>query len=131
MAFSTVLGTLPKPQKIAIGVVGLVLVAALGLLPAHLAEEHERDALWQQNESLQAEVTKARADEATLRAFRIQAAALRKRLEAAKERLPSEREIPRLYRQISDLAMQAGLDVALFQPQPAEDKAVFPRCRSR
>ena len=51
-----------------------------------------------------------------------QAAALRKRLELATGRLPSEREIPGLYRQVSDLALQAGLAVALFAPKPAEDK---------
>jgi type IV pilus assembly protein PilO len=47
---------------------------------------------------------------------------LRRRLELAKGRLPSEREIPGLYRQLSDLALQAGLAVALFAPKPAEDK---------
>jgi type IV pilus assembly protein PilO len=40
----------------------------------------------------------------------------------AKGRLPSEREIPALYRQVTDLALQAGLAVALFAPKPAEEK---------
>ena len=68
---------------------------------------------------------KAKADEANLRPFRAQAEALRKRLEAAKERLPSEREIPQVYRQVSDLATQSGLGVSLFQPKPAEDRDVL------
>ena len=71
---------------------------------------------------LQAEVAKARVEEAGLRTFRAQADALHKRLDLAKGRLPSEREIPGLYRQISDLALQAGLAVALFAPKPGEDR---------
>ena len=50
---------------------------------------------------------------------------LRKRLDAAKERLPQEREIPQVYRQVSDLATQSGLAVALFQPKPPEDRDVL------
>ena len=67
-------------------------------------------------------MAKARVEEAGLRTFRAQADALRRRLELAKGRLPSEREIPGLYRQVSDLALQAGLAVALFAPKPPEDK---------
>jgi type IV pilus assembly protein PilO len=70
-------------------------------------------------------VLKAKADEANLRPFRALAEALRKRLEEAKERLPSEREIPQVYRQVSDLAMQSGLGVSLFQPKAAEDRDVL------
>jgi type IV pilus assembly protein PilO len=85
----------------------------------------ERDGLHQRNEALRAEVLKARTDEANLRAFRVQAAALRQRLEVAKERLPSEKEMPRLYRQITDMAAASGLGVALFAPKPPEDKDVL------
>ena len=85
----------------------------------------ERDALWNRNEGLRAKVIQARADEANLRPFRVQAAALRKRLEAAQERLPLEREVPRLYRQVSDLAIQSGLGLALFQPRAPEEKAIL------
>jgi hypothetical protein len=53
------------------------------------------------------------------------AEALRKRLEAAKERLPQEREIPGVYRQVSDLAIQSGLGVALFQPKPSEERDIL------
>ncbi len=100
---------------------GLVIVAALGYFIVS-PKSTERDALRQRNEVLQAEVEKARAEEAGLRTFRAQAGALRKRLELAKGRLPSEREIPGLYRQVSDLALQSGLAVALFAPKPPEDK---------
>lgn len=121
MAFSDSIANVPRPQKIAAGIIVLVIVAAIGyfLISPKLAE---RETLRQRNEALLAEVVKARADEANLRPFRLQADALRKRLEAAKGRLPSEKEIPALYRQVSDLALQSGLQVALFAPKAAEDK---------
>jgi type IV pilus assembly protein PilO len=121
MAFTDVLANAPRPRKIAAGVVGLVIVAALGYFMV-APKSTELDALRQKNKALQAEVAKARVEEAGLRTFRAQADALRKRLELAKGRLPSEREIPGLYRQVSDLALQAGLAVALFAPKPPEDK---------
>ncbi len=121
MAFTDAFDNAPRPQKIAAGIIGLVIVAAIGyfVVSPKLAE---RESLRQRNETLQAEVMKARADEASLRPFRAQAEALRRRLEVAKSRLPSEREIPGLYRQISDLAAQSGLAVALFATKPAEEK---------
>ena len=117
MAIMDPILALPKPQKIAIGVVGLVALAALAFFFIFQPKWDERDALWNRNEGLRAKVVQARADEANLRPFRVQAAALRKRLEAAQERLPLEREVPALYRQVSNLATQSGLGVALFQPR--------------
>src|SRR4030095_14580765 len=116
---------LPKSQKIAIGVVGLVALAGLSYFFVLQPAWDEREALWNRNEGLRARVVQPRADEATLRPFRVQAAALRKRLEAAQERLPLEREVPRLYRQVSDLALQPALGLALFQPKAPEEKAIL------
>ncbi len=121
MALNDAFANAPRPQKIAAGILGLVILAALGYFVVS-PKSAERDALRQKNDALQAEVTKARVEEAGLRTFRAQADALRRRLEVAKGRLPSEREIPGLYRQVTDLALQAGLAVALFAPKPAEDK---------
>jgi type IV pilus assembly protein PilO len=125
MAFYDPIVALPKPQKIAIGVIGLVAIGALAFFLLLQPMWDERDALWNRNETLRAKVIQARADEANLRPFRVQAAALRKRLEAAQERLPLEREVPRLYRHVSDLAVQSGLGLALFQPRAPEEKAVL------
>lgn len=115
----------PRPYKILIGVLVLAVVGGLGYFLLISPKMDERESLHQRNEALRAEVIKARADEANLRAFRIQAAALRKRLEVAKERLPSEKEMPGLYRQISNLAHQSGLHVALFQPRAPEERDVL------
>src|SRR4029450_8294842 len=115
MAIYDPLLALPKSQKVAIGLIGLVAVGALGFFLLIPPKGDERDALWTRNETLRAKVVQARADEANLRPFRVQAAALRKRLEAAQERLPLEREGPGLYRQVSDLAIQSGLGGGLFR----------------
>jgi type IV pilus assembly protein PilO len=125
MAFYDPIVALPKPQKIAIGVIGLIAIGALAFFLLLQPMWDERDALWNRNETLRAKVIQARADEANLRPFRVQAAALRKRLEAAQERLPLEREVPRLYRHVSDLAVQSGLGLALFQPRAPEEKAIL------
>jgi len=107
------------------GAMVLVIAGALGYFFLISGSRAERDALLEENEVRRLEVIKAKADEANLRPFRALAEALRKRLDLAKERLPSEREIPQVYRQVSDLATQSGLGVSLFQPKPAEDRDVL------
>src|SRR5262245_33223736 len=123
MAFADLFANAPRSQKIAAGVFGLVIAAAVGYF-ALSPKSAERDALRQRSLALAAEVTKARADEAMLRRYRARADDLRRRLQNAQVRLPSEREIPALYRQLSDLAQQSGLAVTLFATKPAEDRDV-------
>jgi type IV pilus assembly protein PilO len=115
----------PRPQKIILGCVPLVVIFALGWFLLVSPKQMERDGKGARLQDLQGQVTKAQADEANLRQIRIQAEALAKRLEAAKERLPSERELPRLYRQITDLAAQSQVQVALFQVKRAEERSVY------
>jgi type IV pilus assembly protein PilO len=112
----------PRSQKLIFGAIALVIAGALGYFLLIAGARTDRDTLLQENEVRRAELLKAKADEANLRPFRAQAEALRKRLEEAKERLPSQREIPQVYRQVSDIATQSGLGVSLFQPKPAEDR---------
>ena len=115
----------PPQHKLIFGSMVIVIVGALGYFLLISGARADRDTLVQENEVRRAEVLKAKADEANLRPFRALAEALRKRLEAAKERLPSEREIPGVYRQVSDIAAQTGLGVSLFQPKPPEDRDVL------
>jgi len=115
----------PRPQKLIFGAMVLVIVGALGYFFLISGARAERDTVLEENEVRRAEVLKAKADEANLRPFRALAEALRKRLDTVKERLPSEREIPQVYRQVSDLATQSGLGVSLFQPKAAEDRDVL------
>lgn len=115
----------PRQQKLIFGAMMLVIVGVLGYFFLISGARAERDTLLEENEVRRTEVRKAKADEANLRPFRVQAELLRKKLDVAKERLPSEREIPQVYRQVSDLATQSGLAVSLFQPKPAEDRDVL------
>ena len=115
----------PPQHKLIFGTMVLVIVGGLGYFLLISGASADRDTLFQENEVRRAEVVKAKADEANLRPFRAMAEALRKRLDEAKERLPQEREIPQVYRQVSDLASQSGLGVSLFQPKKPEDRDVL------
>jgi type IV pilus assembly protein PilO len=121
MAFADAVANVPRAQKVVAGIFGLLVVAGLGYFLLISPKTEERSRLRQQNEALRAEVLRASADEANLRPFRLQAEALRMRLQTAKERLPSEKEMPRLYRELSDIALQSGLQVAVFAPKPPMD----------
>jgi type IV pilus assembly protein PilO len=122
MTFFDPITNAPRAQKIVAGVVGLAVLGSLGYFFLVSPKIDERAGLRQKNEGLQAEVRKATADESNLRPFRAQAEALRKRLQAAKERLPSEKEMPALYRQLTTLASQSGLQLAVFTPKPPADR---------
>lgn len=115
----------PRPFKLILGVTVLVIIGGLGYFLVISGVRAQRDALREENNVRRAEVLKAKADEAMLRQYGPQAEALRRRLEAAKMRLPTEREIPQVYRQVSDLAAQSGLGVSLFQPKATEDRDVL------
>ncbi|HXJ84239.1 MAG TPA: type 4a pilus biogenesis protein PilO [Candidatus Methylomirabilis sp.] len=122
MMFQDAIANVTRPQRILAGTLGVVVLAAVGYFLLISPKVSERSLLRADSEKLQEEVRRARADEANLRPFRRQAEALRNRLQAAKERLPSEKEIPRLYRQLTDIASQSGLQLALFAPKPLVDR---------
>jgi type IV pilus assembly protein PilO len=114
-----------KTQKSVLGVLLLLgLVGAgyffvLAPLGARVAELRTR------NDSLQAEVAQNRALAANLERFRQEAAVLKARLDAVRERLPREKDVPPLYRAVSDLAFRTGLAVSLFQPKEPQTKDYY------
>jgi type IV pilus assembly protein PilO len=107
----------PKPHKIAIGVMllivggGLMYYFLLSPLQQRVAE------LETQNEQVQREVAQHRAMVADLERYRREANELEKRLALLQEKLPTEKEMPPLYRTMSDAAFESGLAVSLFQPR--------------
>lgn len=115
----------PKPQKIVFGVFVLLLLGAgahfllLSPLQAQVTELETRAG------SLQRELVQSRAIVADLARFRREVAALEARLAALKERLPSEKEMPSLYRTLSDAASSSGLAIALFQPREPRAKEYY------
>ncbi len=125
MALLDPIANAPRNQKIFLGVSGLVIVAALGYFLLISPKQAHRDVVRAENNKVRAELMQAQALEASLRPFKVQAEALRRRLEVAKERLPTEKEIPGLYRQVSDLAFQSGLSWAVFTPKAPEEKDIF------
>ena len=124
MAFEAITNA-PQSQKIILGVMPLAILVIGGyflLLSPKLADVEN---LRGRRVALEAEIGQSRATAQSLAGFRQEAIRLRERLEAAKERLPNEKEMPALYRQISDLAFQAGLTVSLFQPKEPQPGEVY------
>ncbi len=115
----------PRPQKIVLGVFGLVIigVAAYFLLLSPL--ETKVSQLRVHVASLQSELVTSRAIVADLARYRREAQELEAKIAALKERLPSEREMPTLYRSLHDAGTQAGLGVSLFQPRDAQIKDYY------
>src|SRR5213594_1566260 len=108
----------PKPRKIVAGVMGLLIIGAAGYFLLLSPAQAEVAQLRAQLSSLQSEITRNRAIVADLMKYRREAVELEARLNALKEKLPGEKEIPTLYRTVSDAASASGLGVSLFQPRP-------------
>jgi len=114
----------PKLPKVVLGLVGVVALAAISYFLLLSPVQVRIDELVAKRTQVTAEVNTARAQVAELERFRREIAELEKRLALLKDRLPSEKETPTLYRAVSTAAEQSGLGVALFQPKTAVPKDV-------
>ncbi len=112
-------------QKIVFGVILLAILVGGGYFLLLAPKMAEVDGLRQQRAAKQADLLQSKAVAASLARFKQEAQALRAKLDAVKERLPSEKEIPALYRQVSDLAFQSGLSVSLFQPKDLATRDIY------
>ncbi len=116
-AFLEPLIAAPRWQKIVLGFMGLAILGAgtyfLVLSPLALRV----DGLRAQRASVEREVIAARAAANEVNRIRREIAELTARLDILKDRLPTEKEMPTLFRSVTDAAFQAGLQVALFQPR--------------
>jgi len=111
---------LPKPAKLGIGFGGLAVIA-IAVYILLISPALERTAKLDGDlKKVEDEVRQNRAVLASLEVFKRQAADLEKQLALLTLKLPTEREMPPLYRTVSDLAFQAGLAVMLFQPRDAQ-----------
>jgi type IV pilus assembly protein PilO len=119
------LASQPKSTKIALGVIAIAVIVGGGYFflvsPARLTVADLRA----RHESLAIEVAQNEAIAANLAKFRAEALELRRRLGAIRERLPVAKEIPHLYRTVSNLAHQSGLSVVLFQPREPQPKEFY------
>ena len=114
-----------KPQKIVLGIFGLVIIGAASYFLLLSPLDTKLAQLRAQNASLGDEVVKARALVADLARTRREMAELEVKVAILKDRLPSERELPTLYRSLHDAGTQAGLGVALFQPREGQVKDYY------
>ncbi|MBI4609145.1 MAG: type 4a pilus biogenesis protein PilO [Candidatus Rokubacteria bacterium] len=115
----------PGWQKAVLGILPLAFIGGGGyyfVVSPKLAEVQQ---LSGEKDALQKKVIQGRTDRKNLAGFEAKAKELEQRVTAARERLPAEKEIPKLYRQISDLATQQGLTVSLFQPKAPQDKDYY------
>jgi type IV pilus assembly protein PilO len=112
----------PPLPKVVLGVLGLggLVAGAYFLLLAPV--QARVDGLVKQNETLQRELTQARAQVADLARFRRELAEIETKLAVLRDKLPTERETPALYRALNAAAGESGLGVALFQPRPPQPK---------
>src|SRR5207249_1848089 len=107
----------PRSQKLVVGIMGAIVIAAAAYLLLAPVEA-EVSQLRAQLSSLQSEIARSKAIVADLLKYRREVTELEARLNALKDRLPGEKEIPTLYRSVSDAATASGLGVSLFQPRP-------------
>jgi type IV pilus assembly protein PilO len=114
----------PKLPKVVLGLVGTVVIAGVSYFFLLSPVLTRIDDLVKKRTQVTEEVTKTRAQVAELERFRRETVELEKRLALLKDRLPSEKETPTLYRALSTAAEQAGLGVSLFQPKGATPKDV-------
>ncbi|HTO10512.1 MAG TPA: type 4a pilus biogenesis protein PilO [Candidatus Binatia bacterium] len=114
----------PKLPKVVLGALGLIAIVAGGYFVLLSPVQVRIDALVVKRTQTQDEVNKVRAQVAEIERYKREVGELEKRLALLKDRLPSEKETPTLYRAVSTAAEQAGLGVALFQPKPAVPKDV-------
>ena len=124
-AFFNPIVNAPTQQKVVAGIMGLLIIVGVAyvtlLQPAITVVDQLRPEL----AGLQREVSQNRTILADLTKFRREAAELEARLNALKDRLPSEREMPGLYRTLSDAAAASGLGMSLFQPRPVTTHEVY------
>jgi len=114
--FFDTLAVAPRWQKLVIGLVALVAFGAAGYFIAVLPVASRVESLRNQRDTQGAEIARLRPMTVEVMRIRREAAEIEQQLNVAKEKLPTEREIPSLYRTLSDAAVQAGLAVTLFQP---------------
>lgn len=124
-AFFNPIVNAPASQKLVAGIMGLLVICGVAYVFLLQPVMTRIDALRPEVSKLQGEVAQNRRILADLMRFRREVAELEARLNALKDRLPSEREMPGLYRTLSDAAASAGLGVSLFQPRPVVVQEVY------
>ena len=125
MAMPAMLANAPMWQKIVFGLIPLALIVGLGYYFLIMPDQTHVAELVAKKAPLEKEERDARALAANLARFRVEAQQLRARLDQMRERLPSEKEVPPLYRTVSDFAFRAGLAISVFQPREPQPRDYY------
>jgi type IV pilus assembly protein PilO len=115
----------PKWQKSLFGVIGLAAIggATYALLLSPLLVQ--LGTLRSQHAQLERDIAQNRAVVADLARFKRLVGETEQKLATLREKLPTEKETPPLYRSLSDAASTAGLGVALFEPKDARPRDYY------
>jgi type IV pilus assembly protein PilO len=124
-AFFNPIVNAPTPQKVVAGIMGVAIIVGVSYVTLLQPQITVVDQLRPELAALQREVAEKRTILADLAKFRREVADLEARLNVLKDRLPSEREMPGLYRTLSDAAAASGLGLSLFQPRPVTTHEVY------
>lgn len=108
---------LPQSAKLGIGAAVLAVIIAVPWYFLIAPAQERIVKLDTQLKQVETEIAQQRAVLAQLDGFRKQVAEFEQKLVLLTQRLPSEKDIPPLYRTLNDTAFQAGLGVMLFQPR--------------
>ncbi len=111
------LAAAPRWQRALLGLLGLVVLTALAYFLVLSPLQLRVDALQARRLALETELIQARAAAADVARARREAADLEQQIAVLKERLPGEKDMPPLFRALTDAAFQSGLAVSLFQPR--------------
>ncbi|HET7342533.1 MAG TPA: type 4a pilus biogenesis protein PilO, partial [Methylomirabilota bacterium] len=114
----------PKLPKVVLGVIILLAFVTGGYFLAISPAQARIEELNKKHMQVTTEVNQARVQVAEIERFRRETVELEKRFALLRDRLPSEKETPTLYRALSTAAEQAGLGVSLFQPKAAQPKDI-------
>jgi len=108
---------LPAYAKILIGSVPSVIIVVLVIFLLIMPKNKEIKVLEGKISKQEDEIAKNEAKAAKLPELTLENERLRKRLSELKQQLPEEKEVSTLLRQVSDLALRAGLKIALWRPE--------------
>jgi type IV pilus assembly protein PilO len=106
----------PKWQQMLLAGMGLAALIAVPYFLLISPAQSRISTLRAQLESVQRELAQARRDVAEMDRLRREIVRLEQIIAVIKDKLPTEKEMPALFRTVSDAAFQSGVAVALFQP---------------
>lgn len=107
---------LPKPVRIVLAIIPSVIAIVLVVFLSVMPKNEEVDKLRKEIAEQEKQLSKTKAMAGKLEDLKMQNKRLKANLEKLKEYLPEEEEISSLLKQVSDLGLQAGLDILTWSP---------------